>query len=205
MLLADALAVGSSGAIERSEKRGQQELVESSQLPVDRFDSPYNNSKHTVREMLLANGGKVLHETADDPIFYDVILPKGWGLKPTDHDMWSDLIDASGRTRAAIFYKAAFYDRSAHIDLVRRFSASAHCLDYNANPKVYVPAICDSNDNVVWHGARVVGAEYDEHVKLREEAEAVLKVACPDYMDPSKYWDVEPTFPPSVSPLSGLA
>jgi hypothetical protein len=44
-----------------------------------------------------------------------VSLPPGWKVVPTDHSMWSDLVDAKGEKRASIFYKAAFYDRDAFI------------------------------------------------------------------------------------------
>lgn len=95
---------GNPGAIERQEAQGQQELAASSQLPREGL-----GEAHT-KEF----GIKVLG-TSQDPLFEDVRLPEGWKIQPTSHSMWSDLLDASGVKRAAIFYKAAFYDRNATI------------------------------------------------------------------------------------------
>jgi hypothetical protein len=49
----------------------------------------------------------------DNSIFCNAELPKGWKKRATDHSMWSELVDDKGVVRAQIFYKAAFYDRSA--------------------------------------------------------------------------------------------
>lgn len=91
------------GAIEDQEAAGQQALVASSQLPVD-------GSAECAKY-----GITIMGDSPNDPLFVDVQLPPGWTIKPTDHSMWSDLLDADGKKRAAIFYKAAFYDRKAHM------------------------------------------------------------------------------------------
>lgn len=104
--LFEALPTG----IEIQEARGQQELVRSSQLPKE-LGAYDGDSKSTLEE----HGIKVLGETKDDPLFYDVELPNGWKIEATDHSMWSKLFNANGDEVAAIFYKAAFYDRKAHI------------------------------------------------------------------------------------------
>ncbi len=57
-------------------------------------------------------------QEADD-LFVFAILPDGWKKQATDHDMHSELIDDKGVVRARIFYKAAFYDRSASITPVK--------------------------------------------------------------------------------------
>jgi hypothetical protein len=54
----------------------------------------------------------------DDPLFMPATLPEGWKREPADHDMWSYVVDDLGRQRAAVFYKAAFYDRKAYARLV---------------------------------------------------------------------------------------
>ncbi len=94
------------GGIERQEARGQEELVASSQLPTDGLVA-------VAKEL----GITMLRPSEDDDIFSDVELPDGWELKPTEHSMWSDLVDETGKKRASVFYKAAHYDRSAHIQL----------------------------------------------------------------------------------------
>ena len=58
---------------------------------------------------------QVVGPSKGDDLFTDVKLPQGWRIQPTNHSMWSDLLDEAGVKRAAIFYKAAFYDRSAFI------------------------------------------------------------------------------------------
>jgi len=60
--------------------------------------------------------GIVFGEKVDD-LFTSVTLPEGWHKEATEHAMWSKLIDDQGRERASIFYKAAFYDRSAFMSI----------------------------------------------------------------------------------------
>lgn len=105
------------GYIEAQEAKGQQQLAKSSQLPSEglTINRMGKKTETVLKKILESAGGTILRETRDDPIFVDVILPPGWKVNPTDHSMWSDLLDASGKKRAAIFYKAAFYDRSAFI------------------------------------------------------------------------------------------
>ena len=96
------------------EKLGQQELVRSSQLP--------SNSGRNVNviEQYEKMGIKVIGESIKDDLFLDVELPQGWSIKDTDHSMHSKLLDDKGRERAGIFYKAAFYDRTADITFYQR-------------------------------------------------------------------------------------
>lgn len=52
-----------------------------------------------------------------DDLFYEVVLPEGWQVKSHgDSAYWSDLVDEHGDRVGSIFYKAAFYDRSAFIN-----------------------------------------------------------------------------------------
>lgn len=53
-----------------------------------------------------------------DPLFRPATLPQGWSREGSDHAMWSYILDGQGRRRVAIFYKAAFYDRSASASIV---------------------------------------------------------------------------------------
>lgn len=92
-------------AIEDQERRGQMLLIKSTQLPTDiRGDG---------KQVLERLGIKFSKPDKADPLFCDAQLPKGWEKKSTDHSMWSVLIDGQGNEIASIFYKAAFYDRSA--------------------------------------------------------------------------------------------
>ncbi|MDP3917651.1 MAG: hypothetical protein Q8Q30_00550 [Candidatus Woesebacteria bacterium] len=104
-LLMRALGTNDGGrAIMDQESAGQQSFVSSDTLPTDLRG----------KEVLEAEGVKFLGPVEGDDIFQYVELPEGWKKVPTDHSMWSNLVDGAGRIWASIFYKAAFYDRSAH-------------------------------------------------------------------------------------------
>lgn len=55
-------------------------------------------------------------------MFCPATLPPGWTRKGSEHALWSHLLDEHGRRRAAIFYKAAFYDRSARMSMGTLYS-----------------------------------------------------------------------------------
>jgi hypothetical protein len=107
------IAASTSGGIEAQEARGQKDLCSSSQLPKEIHCG--------ARSDFEAMGVK-FGDDADD-LFVNVTLPPSWQLRPTDHSMWSDLVDASGAIRAEVFYKAAFYDRKAFMRPVRQKNA----------------------------------------------------------------------------------
>lgn len=107
---------GNPSAIENQEAQGQKMLCESNQLP--RTDG-YKD----IKEEYIKRGIKVIGPSKDDDLFYDVILPEGWKIEPTEHSMWSKLSNEKGEKVASIFYKASFYDRSAHIGFRRMENA----------------------------------------------------------------------------------
>lgn len=121
----DMLAAISPGGIELQEAIGQQELVNSQVLPTDGLEWRWQRAdkfKVSPKEYLTTLGF-VFGENQDD-MFINVTFPEGWEMQPTDHSMWSYINDPNGRERVAIFYKAAFYDCSAHFDLTCRFNHS---------------------------------------------------------------------------------
>lgn len=89
------------------EKMGQVGFVASETLPIE-----CNGCK---REDFEAMG--IVYGNPVDRLFVEVKLPEGWKKVATDHDMWTDLVDDKGVKRAAIFYKASFYDERAFIGL----------------------------------------------------------------------------------------
>lgn len=105
--MANAIVAMTPGGIEAQEAAGQAAMAKSK----DRL--PCDGDWIALQEMGVVRGEKV------DEIFYRAVLPEGWKIVPTDHSMWSDLVDASGTKKASIFYKAAFYDRRASISVVR--------------------------------------------------------------------------------------
>jgi hypothetical protein len=94
---------GNPVAIEAQESKGQQELVSSEVLPTECTDW----------DKLKELGVVVKDKVAGDDMFTNVELPAGWKKKATDHAMWCDLLNESDEVVATIFYKAAFYARSA--------------------------------------------------------------------------------------------
>jgi hypothetical protein len=106
---AEKLAIGGeAGAVIKQERLGQLELVASNQLPSDGLLG-------TNRARWEALGLKIIEEGGDDPLFCRVELPAGWQKVPREHALWTDLVDDTGKVRAEIRYKAAFYDRDARI------------------------------------------------------------------------------------------
>jgi hypothetical protein len=91
-------------AVEAQEAKGQQELVESTSLPAE-------GDWAKLEEM----GVKRCEPVEQDRLFVNATLPQGWKKEPTEHSMWSNLVDDTGKVRAQIFYKAVFYDRDAFI------------------------------------------------------------------------------------------
>lgn len=98
-----------SDGIKTQEKRGQIEQSFAETLPIQGTSTP---KEIAVFEALgFKFGGKV------DDLFIETTFPEGWRKKPTSHDMWTDILDDKGVKRGSIFYKAAFYDRSAEVYL----------------------------------------------------------------------------------------
>lgn len=143
-ILSEAMFESRPGeTIERMEERGQQELVASTQLPVanhggygDPDDAPY-----------LALGFEFGPPDPDDPIFREAKLPAGWKKQGSDHAMWSYIVDEQGEERVAVFFKAAFYDRHAHMYLIRQCSCGhsqdSHPYVDEKYPGPYACAKCD--------------------------------------------------------------
>lgn len=121
---------GNPTAIETQEKEGQNQLKVSQQLP--RKISLYRGEPSTNVYKKL--GFIEINNDVDDDLFVSLQFPCGWEIISTEHSMWSKLIDNLGRERASIFYKAAFYDRDAHISFNTRYRAS-RIDDTNAPPR----------------------------------------------------------------------
>lgn len=113
------LAIGSD-AILVQEAHGQAALCKSGQnveLPSDVSLSD--------RDILIKWGVQFGKTVENDRMFRYAVLPAGWSIKRTDHSMWSNLVDDRGVVRGNIFYKAAFYDRSANMKVAERYRIEA--------------------------------------------------------------------------------
>jgi hypothetical protein len=179
--LLKAFASGSSdGLIEGQEAEGQTSFVNSDTLPRRTNGAPIDWSRLGI---------KLLGPVPDDELFQYVELPAGWAKRPTDHSMWSDLVDDKGRVRANIFYKAAFYDRGAHISLARRFSVvTDYELQRSANKAV---AMVKDGDTVVFRTEPLECSKHywNETEAAEKNARAWLAERYPDFQDPHAYWD----------------
>ena len=191
------LVASTPGGIEAQEKQGQAQLVNSAVLPV--------MVMYGTREQLKAMGiefGDIV-----DELFANASLPAGWTKRATGHDLWSELRDDKGRLRARIFYKAAFYDRRAHIALVKRYvanvePASGWGADY-ANSE-WVACVKDSDGNRIWEASERLEPEppygdahkesrdkwYRGRDKLSKLANQYIDSHYPDHENPLAYWDV---------------
>lgn len=179
---------GNPRAIERQEAEGQTSFVESDTLPIDfgMFD------KGEGKTALEKAGVKFLGPVEGDALFNYVRLPSGWKKEATtDHSMWSHLLDDRGRKRASIFYKAAFYDRRAHVSVNSRF---AILNDYDQPDGVLLTFVDDQGQRA--YSTDVVSVnrdDYKEQASFRDlqekECEAWLAEHYPDWRNPGAYWD----------------
>lgn len=122
---------GVSRYIEEQEAAGQREVVNSTVLPRDMrgLGRAWGAEARAEFEAL----GFVFGDVVDD-LFVNVTLPAGWTREGSDHAMWSHVVDERGVKRVAVFYKAAFYDRSAHCSLSNPGSAAVTATIYGDGP-----------------------------------------------------------------------
>lgn len=198
------IVASTPGGIEAQEAAGQKEFV--SELEILPIDGTIGG-EGIIRENRKAweSLGFEFADPPDDDIFVKVKFPDGWTKKPTGHSMWSDLLDDQGRVRASMFYKAAFYDRSAHATLSRRFS-----IGYLNDEKYNVTGVVltDSTGlieksfgevpiNTVDHDKDEKGYRkecvrlYDIQEGMRNEGIGWLAENYPDHENLLAYWETE--------------
>lgn len=102
----DWLFGGNPDAIVGQEAEGQRQLLSSDRLPTK------------TRGDFEALGFTFGDPDPSDPLFRPATLPDGWTREGSAHAMWSYLLDERGIKRVAIFYKAAFYDRDAFMNIL---------------------------------------------------------------------------------------
>lgn len=188
--LLDAMVLGTSNAIEAQESVGQNEFVRSETLPTKMqryFGGP------DPKAVLEAAGVKFLGPVEGDDAFQYVELPPGWEKMPSEHPMWSHLLDDKGRERAAIFYKAAFYDRSSHLSLNCRYSVRQD-FEEQRNNGVAVAQVRDGQAVIYSTEPVKLPKEHDQKFfELGElsvkKATEWLKAKFPEWENPGAYWD----------------
>lgn len=201
---------GFTDYIEKMEAGGQRQLVASATLPTQ-----LNGCTEVQLRALGIELGPV--PTTGDTLFRSAKLPEGWKLVPSGHSMWSNLIDARGFSRASIFYKAAFYDRNAHMSLDIRLHIRE---DYDSRDRdgtvafdVRATMPGERSQDGDWpskvihryeHPTKVLtkgkadkmtSTEAQAFYAVVDEARAVVDAwvaeAYPDRRDPLAYWDCE--------------
>jgi hypothetical protein len=188
-MLAMAMIMGSDNAIYHQEKCGQTSFVNSVDLPTRILGG--------TDEQLTKMGIKLGEPYEDDKIFRPVELPEGWHKESTDHSMHSNLLDDKGRKRVSIFYKAAWYDRSAHMGLEPRFKISR---DWSDEADSYVQCRVLDCGEPIFETDRVTKVMKEDGREDYGASDAVEKQqmkACDDYLaehwpnwqDVTAYWD----------------
>lgn len=172
----NAIMSETPGGIEAQEAAGQHELCQTSRLPRQMLHG-------CTRERLEAMG-IVFHGEVDD-LFVAVTLPDGWAVVPTEHHMWNELIDEKKRKRAAIFYKAAFCDRSSHISLNCRYRIDGY---RDAGNDTFATAVVDA-DKVLFETEPRRKDEWAKGDQQYDKAKAWLTEHFPDWDSPLAYWD----------------
>jgi len=177
LIVMEAAIVGTD-AISNQESQGQRSFVDSTTLPT-KMGGP------ETKAALEAAGVRFGEAVEGDPLFTYVNLPEGWQKVSTDHSMWNNLIDDKGRTRATIFYKAAFYDRDAHLTISRRFNVKK---DYSREDGLVVFQVLDRGE-IVFATAPVEKEGYVTDDNQRVLAETWLNKSYPEWQDYNAYWD----------------
>jgi hypothetical protein len=153
-LLLEGMSTGSpTGFIERQEAAGQRQLVNSDRLPTNKGD----------RAEYEALGFTFGDPDPSDMMFSPATLPTGWRREGSDHAMWSHILDGLGRRRVSIFYKAAFYDRSAHMSLNTVYGYVQSCIWDKAE------VVTDET----WATRQAVAAALRDYIAGRNEAAAL--------------------------------
>ena len=173
-----------SKAIENQEKRGQMTEAKRQTLPRD---------MQNVTQEQMESLGFVFGEQADD-LFVYVTFPNGWKKEPTSHSMHTDIVDDKGRRRGGIFYKAAFYDRSAHMYLSVRYSYGTQPVDgwinHDPNEDRKVAYVDDCGTRIFESEPVEIGrGEYEKKQELEQLAKQWIEEHFPLHNDPTAYWD----------------
>lgn len=174
------------GGIEAQEKAGQIKFVGDQTLPKEIIGE---GSYETLEKL-----GFIIGPDYDN-IFFSCEFPDGWTKIPTEHSMWSYVIDSKQRKRIRVFYKGAFYDRRSHMEFIKRLTYGYYPESFYKDPDetyeqrqsgLWYGAVLDQDDPIYKIGG------YADGVNERESKEAVLSWLTknyPDFKNPLAYWD----------------
>ena len=191
------MTASTPGGIEAQEAAGQADTIKSNKIACK---APWGQLK--------ALGFKKLDE--GDGVLCNAEFPEGWEMRATEHSMNSDLFDDKGRKRGSMFYKAAFYDRSASLYLSPRFAYGYDPEDHYKSEITYQerkvsPHRGEVVDNST--GEIIFSTEWksftqpedgswnqeasDYEDKIKRELKEWLNKNYPDWENPTAYWEDE--------------
>lgn len=176
------------GGIEAQEAAGQRDLVARfNRLPTKFLSHCLDTDM--PKGWLEKVGFKVGDVVSGDDIWTAVTPPDGWTLRPTEHDMWSEVRDDKGRLRISVFYKAAFYDRNCHASIVPRYQIDTkYDGDYETGTRTRF-VVDNANGEVLFNG----GIEPQRFVRDAPQKDAYyqckkfLEQHFPNYVDELHY------------------
>ena len=139
--------------------------------------------------------GFVFSSIPGDDDLYNAIMPEGWSMRGTDHSMWTDIIDENNMIRGSMFYKAAFYDRRACMNLSARYKVFEEKTDLsvikvyfgNENEKIFCAGEVFIPENLSYEAKE---EKYVEVNKLWHLAFDFANENYPDWKDVTAYWDI---------------
>ena len=147
--------------------------------------------------------GIIFGENVDE-IFRKAILPEGWKIESTDHDMWFNLLDNQNRVRATMFYKVAAWDYDSFLNVKRRYNFYVEPINgWNENYKnvEWVVRVKDYDNEILWESNPTekepdVKTNRDAWLKWVEKKNDVLPLlakrwlnnAYPSWEHPIAYW-----------------
>lgn len=177
---------GESNVLEHMEKEGQQRAVNNTMVAKKMFPS-----KKKWEEL-----GFTFTDIPGDNLLCNATLPEGWKLEATDHSMWNSFIDEQGRERGSMFYKAAFYDRDAHMQLYNRYKVIKDYLDDHVTTEVYFgnpeeKLFVAGQIHKDYSSQESIDAYFDELERLQNLAECFANLNYPNWRDETAYWDDE--------------
>lgn len=172
------LVASTPGGIEAQEAAGQKELVSNfTRLPLQMRE----------KEIEVAiKYGFVLGEPIDE-VFRAVTAPEGWSLRPTEHSMHSDILDADGAIRGGFFYKAAFYDRRASVTWVPRYTVEVRYNDDGETVSVF--GFDAQNKEAVTEVFTTPKRDYDARDVAYGQISEKLGELFPEWQDATAYWN----------------
>lgn len=176
----NAMIAATPGGIERQEKAGQAALVNSTAMPLK-----MRPSREAFEKIGFRFGAPI------DEIFIDAQLPVAWSRQATDHSMHSDILDAEGRIRVAVFYKAAFYDRRANARLIPRFRVETlygDVGDDSGRGKDESAVIVTDAGREIYRSPTIKSAAWTDVEAAQRTAQEWLLSRYPNANDPTAYW-----------------